>query len=368
MVTYLLGAGASANAIPTIGKKFIDRFEYFINFLTNPMGNGTLSFMPENKDLELINALSEIKKKMSPDHYAKIIYDETNNGIDSMKYHNVKHLLASYIIWEQIGKEKFRKEIEAANSLTSEIENNIIAKGPNTTNEIQEIHVLDDIRYSHFLSKIRNPTSREISFVSWNYDWQLEKAMKLYTKTKTVSETIIKQSNYIKLNGFANIATDNKIHGSYENLYFQDFDDVLDNDTIDFFKKGFFSIRLFNENYLRFAWEANLDSSPNIIRAKDFFSKTTDLVMIGYTFPDYNRAVDSALLCSMYKNNYHVAKTIHLQYPTIQECKRIESKITKIIKNKTGLNDSTFGQHFQFDLLGDDESVSEFYVPDELLT
>ena len=95
-VTYLLGAGASIEAIPAVGEKFNERFMVFCQLLVI---NCRDSYPPTSKNRDFIErAIRELPKHYSVDTYARKLFFQNTN-----EYAAFKILLSSYFLFEQMG-------------------------------------------------------------------------------------------------------------------------------------------------------------------------------------------------------------------------------------------------------------------------
>ncbi|MEY2829750.1 MAG: hypothetical protein RIQ33_1608, partial [Bacteroidota bacterium] len=119
-----------------------------------------------------------------------------------------------------------------------------------------------------------------------------------------------------------------------------------------------------HDNYLNFAWEFDFEKSKSsIINAQLYHSLS--MVIIGYSFPYYNRKVDKLILESFLisKSNILNRITFYLQYPTIEECDRIKRKIISIINSIKGFENFIGLEKTFVPIYTEDQ----FYIPNELL-
>ena len=176
-----------------------------------------------------------------------------------------------------------------------------------------------DQRYDTFLASIlhNNVTDfpNNISIISWNYDYQLELAYQEYLPHESL-ETI---SNHY-LHSF-----DKNTDGKYEEPYhkrnrFQvlklNGSSFVSDVLLTSVKKGqevLFLIELYpkltpKNNLISFAWERMMPTFEK--RLSDSFLDTDILVVIGYSFPFFNREIDRKIFSGMPK-----LKKIYIQDP-----------------------------------------------------
>jgi hypothetical protein len=174
-----------------------------------------------------------------------------------------------------------------------------------------------DIRYDYFLATILQNENgnitwpEDIRIISWNYDLQLEMALCNYHVKNSISsvnhflqaipnitysyndnEKIISPS-LIKLNGIA---------GPYYDTEGKSFCAV---ETLDELKHVVVGkvIELYNNipsqgltSMIKFAWEDDDNLKFRMNAAREILAQTKKLIIIGYSFPYYNRKTDFELL------------------------------------------------------------------------
>jgi hypothetical protein len=289
-ITYLFGAGASAKCLPTV-KEIPARLDKFIEFIKSYRTAGKFNYEHYGKQhLNNINAEEEfisycevlklrIAEHQSVDTFAKKLYITRGDE----EYIKLKVILSCFFIYEQY------------------------------------LNKTDD-RYDAFFASIlsASPTSfiGDIKILSWNYDFQIEKAYSAYSKKNTIGENQfmlnvfprnIEDSTYqiefgvFKLNGttaFRNPQEDKL-------LYCQDSFECDDYKNL---------VRVFVDYYigcifardkikpvLSFAWESKVRNVyTGVIELAEKAIKDTEvLVIIGYSIPFFNREVDRYLMKAM---------------------------------------------------------------------
>lgn len=183
-----------------------------------------------------------------------------------------------------------------------------------------------DMRYDSFVSTLLERGENgnlvlpnNIKVISWNYDLQFEIALKNYMKDKlslihhsfnihpsmsryNMSSTL-DNFGMVKLNGTAGLFVDLDLR------QIRDIDEIYPNEIsskelfnlfFDICRSGRFSI----EPFYRYSWEDDNprfdDLLPNMKAflheyAKDIMRRTNHLVVIGYSFPPFNRRLDIEL-------------------------------------------------------------------------
>lgn len=309
-ITYLLGAGASYNALPVVNKITIElhNFEAMLTDSTvvnNFIGNhGTDKISNDSKE-----TFSEILKELI-------------KSIQWLKNENSKH----FSIDTFAKKLYLQKEFHLLNKLKI-ILSCLFVYLQNTK--------LDN-RYDSFFASILDNLSElppEFKFLSWNYDYQLEIAYSNFIKNKNLGNCQNSLNVYSK--GIKAPKSENKdefgifkINGTTTLKRNEINRPILDN-VNETEEKVFYEIITsyylatrgdVMKSTLSFAWE---DTSDNYIDTiSKCITKTDILVVIGYSFPFFNRKIDQQLL-----ENMPALKSIYIQDPynaeSIQE--RIES-------------------------------------------
>lgn len=179
-----------------------------------------------------------------------------------------------------------------------------------------------DQRYDTFLANILQKDilyiPKDISIISWNYDSQLEIAYRYYNVNgslpiyeKNVDKNIPSSNDYgkiFKVNGSANICDRNLVHSIFchedvipiiQLIYYYD---KMDAETSQMGYKF--------RSHLSFAWETP-DKQELLMEAiKQATLDTESIVVIGYSFPYFNREIDRAIFVGMPN-----LKTIYIQDP-----------------------------------------------------
>lgn len=292
-ITYLLGAGASINALPITNE--IPRH-------LGLMADYIEQHFPSEPAFKYVADIRELRNQLSDfntiDNYARML--SQHKGVhNSRELKKLKSILSGLFLFEQLRKK-----------------NEIINKFSNiSSDETDRIKRTVDLRYKSFFAKVLNndKLSDEINIISWNYDIQLEiglesnlglnydeleNSCKIYPHP---SCKISDESNFfsrfnwsdspkiVKLNGTAGLfIKDNSFHNIYLSQE-EFFDDRLD--VLLEVHKEIERYRQYSP-FLKFAWEKDEQSTLAIDHASSIIDRTHILVVIGYSFPDFNRPID----------------------------------------------------------------------------
>lgn len=270
-ITYLIGAGASAKAHPLIkksekGNGIASSLEQFINESYNDIINFN-SPDGDGKRNELIDLVKGCKEFGTPDLFAKYLLEKGNDK----SYLLLKKLLSSFFYTREYVKNIF------------------------------------DYRALAFLTTItQNKKIPDcIKVISWNYDTQIEMAAQKLSPFKTESNShvngftswpyinpaLVSDENnlpfLLHLNGIAGFRySPSSFVESEKKIY--DFTNLSD-----------------YEGFISFAWEDKSNDQKNIFHekrlsiAEKMVDDTEILVVIGYSFPFFNRKIDEHIFRSM---------------------------------------------------------------------
>lgn len=180
-----------------------------------------------------------------------------------------------------------------------------------------------DQRYFEFVGQLCNNRSKmpsNLTILSWNYDNQLELAQKKYFNNKEwgiSSSQESHKSNEVKLfkiNGGSFFIENNTKKHLTPNLPYENSKTTMFEDLRKLFQK-----KPSIETGIKFSFEQESEVLSNIIDCLNINSEIY-LTIIGYSFPVYNREVDSKILHKLTEKN--LLKRIFIQDPNHIEIRR----------------------------------------------
>lgn len=333
-VTYLFGAGASAEVLPTVEKipEGLEALALELEVLKGAEVTASHESIDEFKaDLDWL--AKKVKKHASVDTYAKKLWITS----DYKSLNRVKKLLSLYFLHIQDKKSP-------------------------------------DKRYDSFFASIIKTTVDQlppsIRIVSWNYDHQLELAFREFT---TIVETQLNRSklgcltqwsdrewirrwndpsfSVVKLNGTASFFTKAMEFGRPEPVELDDFHvDPGPGELwhlLEMYKKATGGSESFN-SCIAFAWENDSDNNflENCIKR---VCETEVLVVVGYSFPFFNRGIDTKIIGSM-----SGLTKVYFQDP---QPDKIRQRFISLDLHRTSYD------HEKYELIDD---VNQFFLPPEL--
>lgn len=355
-LTYILGAGASYQAVPIV-KTFPSRFMKFLNFII-----GLQSEMPGRPEYtsEIGNNLKKLKEwglalhdvfksHQSFDTYFKKLFHTKNQ----IKIIRAKKLLNLYFIWEHLTKEE---------------------KQPNTlVDGVFWKQAKVDKRYDALIAGLLKPYNSaselysKTNFITWNYDMNLITSIKNYFYPDDLMSDFLEKIQTEKSNHW-NI--NNQIDVFNMNGYFYS---SLFNDATNIYNTGAgwaivnkMAGQYFDDTFIdkdadlvQFAWEAEneINNSESEISeiVKEKIESSSNIIVIGYTFPLYNRIADL---------NYFNKQTLHNKKLYVQDPNAIE--IEKSIQENFNIEtDYRKANHFITEI----KSISNcdsFFVPSNI--
>ncbi len=284
-ITYIFGAGASAQAIPLSRPVFKDgkrikkddqgnvlltlseRFKKIFGELSNtPYLKNEENRMAHLELLEAIESrfngiIDDSKEFYNIDSFAKYLYLN-----DDKRRHDLKFVIAAYFSLEQYMNEKF------------------------------------DTRYLSFLISLLNDDGEipsHVNFISWNYDYQFQIAhQKLKSSSRVKSLDFV--PNTMGDGGPFKLAQLNGIAGRY---FVGNHVRSLLHDSIPKIMEQLEKEYKLDSNLFTFAWEKTPTAANYLKKAfessLEMAKDTTILVVIGYSFPFYNREIDNQIIGAM---------------------------------------------------------------------
>ncbi len=289
-ITYLFGAGASKHCLPIVNE-IPERIERVISLLEKP------EFQLSDRERFDIPKLDASKLKMQ-----ETLIDDLRWVVQNAKNHASIDTFAKKLFLKEQEEEFMR--LKACFSVYLIIEQ-IINK--------------PDKRYDGFYASILEDEiigfPKNLRLLSWNYDNQFEISFSEYSGSKslktngsylgTTSKYTINRLNntklsLIKLNGSANLLLDEVRRNYY---YLDEILEELSKEALDAIIRNYALIcfgGLGARMSLSFAWERIGAPENDIVEhAKHETADTEVLVVIGYSFPYFNRGIDREIIGNM---------------------------------------------------------------------
>lgn len=334
-VNYILGAGASANTIPVV-KNIGWEIQFIINEINSPEFEQNLKRYdalkyPFNQIVDLLNEdltwmLSKENDHSTIDTYAKKLWIQED-------YHNLNRLKIAFSFF---------------------------------LNVLQGIRGVDK-RYDYFLAALLEDNglfSSDVNIVSWNYDNQLELAYSEYKRVDYMNECASQlsltlknsrrskitqgQFNFMKVNGSTSVYDEM----GFRTYYFLPLVKYADRSQMWCEAMNMYINLRESEaslSALSFAWEQGGVDSEYFEEVSKTFTDTEVLVIIGYSFPFFNRLIDRKIL----------EKAVNLKKIYIQDThpENIIDKIKESLPKNLQLPEGSIQEI---------RNVEEFIVPHEL--
>lgn len=351
-VTYYLGAGASANALPVVGKEFNKRFRCFCEMVAEACSNKSLISVY----IFLQQVMSEFEYFYSPDTYARKLF-----FTKKLDYEAYKQLLSAYLIFEQFG---FLPVDNSPTGLSTELIQKVIKCFPNNRPTLDPRY---DVVFAALLDEKTKKLPSNLRVISWNYDVQIEKSYSNFSQADAIHafsaldvfpnpsgfrhRVTYTNAQMVKVNGIAGlqyVSTDHSINFP-KTLEKYDFMNMM----TDLLNKLHLSITHHKEAnkfecMLHFAWENDTEVTLSRKRATKLIETTDILVVIGYSFPLYNRRIDKEILTYLSPEAYVYIQVAHDKYDGV------ENRFKQCLSAKSPF-------------ISPVEDLDQFYVPDELL-
>lgn len=316
---YLFGAGASSQVLP-MASTFAERLSVFAKDLkkagpSKPRATGSNPIWGDDRDnlFEAVTWLAtEASHHYSVDTFAKKLF--FRGDLQNLK--KLKAVLSAYLVIEQ-----------------------------------SRNHV--DQRYDAFLASILKFDSssslslpENLRILTWNYDTQLEKAFYGFCDNHELTiQKITFNNNIYRINGYCGTHPPGHVGKSFQAIL------KITNQPawqagINIFK-DYMAEQSSPAPDINFAWEDPTHNKLNNAGV-NILSEVTDLVVIGYSFPYFNREIDEIIFRKL-GNLFRV----YLQFPAGVHA-TIEERIKKLV-----IDDS----HIEIIPLA---GTDLFFIPDDL--
>lgn len=347
-ITYVLGAGASFNALPVVNELAIIAGCMLTYFDRKTLNSD--SYYPKPKFEKTRKLITEVSRHHSIDTLARKIWIKNKplrgKGEFDEEYQRLKNLITAILYFKQILKnpnidsdDEFKEFLEKRKS---------------------KFELIIDPRYEAFFASILNEDFTipdNFNFISWNYDFQMERTLEYYQNCKTIKDI----GNFYKINylNFENSDINGqiiKLNGTClfidENSQIIDsteFNDELLKRFIDAISDDTDEIKKIC-SLIKFAWEKESDISNHHAIASQKIKESDFVVVIGYSFPIFNRQVD----IDLFKNFRLNSTKIIIQAPESdvnQYIEQLESIKSGLSKGATSIT-----------------NLDQFYIPNEFWT
>ena len=228
-----------------------------------------------------------------------------------------------------------------------------------------------DSRYKSLISNLLEVNSLndfptldlDVNFISWNYDFQIESTLSLFTKSGADLDVInlnypflpldnnFEDMKILHLNGVSNFWLDhnNKIKLMFSDNIFSKNDSatqiLLCRRIGEIYQQDYFPK---TSTFINYSWD---DDSNKIKSAQQLMKETDILIIIGYSFPTFNREIDLQLLSGKH-NKFD--KIVYQDPNTSAEL--LELFHINFRNQETDEN----GKYFDLKIL---KEVDQFYIP-----
>jgi hypothetical protein len=312
-ITYYFGAGASCKSMPLVAD-FKERFQYFIDQLRFLRSPDIERFLNDCQDF-----LKSVSVHFSFDTYFKKLFHQGNPDLSRKN----KALLLIYFIFEHL--------IE------------VPQKGTDTKSPMDKKENNPDPRYEALIAGLLKPIGRKaefytrVNFITWNYDIHISEAIRSFldpanpihnfindhgnsiTNDKTNKIYINSEVAITHLNGFIN----HPVLNNGSRLTQPAVEEIL-HDLIKEYCSHNGDVYNYSKS-ISFSWENIFyeNSEPHmpafIQEAHAAIKRSNNIIICGYSFPLYNRLIDSYLL----SHQTLTGKTLYIQSPNARDIKEI---------------------------------------------
>lgn len=344
-ITYLFGAGASYNAMPVLNElaDAMLRWPYItdINELRkekNPFDLCTTGHI----EYEMYQLGMKSKEFNTIDTYAKMLLA---NGEDYKLHSLKKHLSYFLTIYQNIDSKLLKRQ--------------------------GEYKLLDyiDSRYISLIATFINPKKgtqlpENVNFITWNYDMQLELAFRKFFITQPTMHELDSYLSYIpsrdKIRTNYQVCHLNGISGFYinDNSVPRDFTErIKPNSEYSDIIRNLLKLEVDLKNYrwpyneiISYSWDEDSISANALIRAKEIAAHTDALVIVGYSFPIFNREVDNVI----FEEFKRKCSVIYYQDPNAS---------ADFLEETFELNQSISKSHPEIQIKIEKENMNQFVIP-----
>lgn len=339
-IVYLFGAGASYNAIPVVSgmqTRLITFQDYFTNNRHLVQSESPSEFQ-KFKQLQILDSIKELIIETGHSFSIDTLARKSYLRGDFAKLENIKSLISAFLLWEQVvykgGRSRKNTRVDAGQYYVPSI-NYFSYSWVGTFNEQRSLLNTDvqlknfDYRYESLLSVLaidRNLLNPDVSIISWNYDNQVEIAIdRIFNlsgdeiEKNRLMDSIL-GNRFVKLNGSAGLS----------NFDWEPISRFVDdrNSKLKAIADFLSGVSDKYPNRILFAWENVPEFDRN--RALSLMQEAELLIIVGYSFPDFNRSIDKQLLTSFWQGN---GKELIIQ-DLPESVTKIEQRINSMVEIK----------------------------------
>ncbi len=314
---YLFGAGASANSVPLV-KNFTDSIKL------------PREFTPEADEFEA-SFLNEVKAQLVNFRSIDTLARKYKIANKETEYIRLKRLIDHVItFYSVVGFDNRKNEV---------------------SKEYRYLALMTDLLFN-----LENEFSDEHLFLSWNYDSVLELN---FSELLSLEETKMLNSIYKKINGSTNffkfLNEENGSVMSIENMTKLNYSTPKEIRDLMFQYSKYLEK---SDSLLSFSWDRH--QSVNELLGEAFLKKlrnVKNLVVIGYSFPYYNRHIDRQILQEL-RVLYEGTITVQDIYP-----KSAAQRLSELLAEVAAVRFETPTEIFQS--ITQYDTTDSFYVPPE---
>jgi hypothetical protein len=338
-ITYLFGAGASCNALPIV-KEIPERIKSLIRIL-----NSRDLQLDDKSTFEGIDSSSQNSKRV----FQLKLIDDLNWLLNESGRHSSVDTMAK--------KLTIRRKFNDLERLKRVLSVFFI---------FEQAQKPPDERYDTFYASIIDSSGRlpeNIRIISWNYDYQFELAYSEYSGNSNIGKNQerlnVKQKTGVlighnqgfgiyKLNGTTEVFASQAYR---QFTYIDEISAKIDKDFVETIVKNFAGMTNSKDlkSTLSFAWEP--EESPGV--GKSFIESVIEdikdsiaLVVVGYSFPFFNREIDRKIVGGMTQ-----LRKVYFQSP------EADSLVDRFSAIRVNMSNSDLIR------VGD---VKQFFLPNEL--
>lgn len=349
-ITYLLGAGASAQSMPVVSG-MNQRMQIFRDFITSPSEKKMFQLgaqpKPTNSLVECLYWLiDEEARHYSIDTLARKLHirEETENT------KALKAGLICYFLFEQMDKDNIQNDIVIKNTSKTDLNEASEEKSRLLKGVLQKVDKRYDAFFASVLERSGNEYSnyqyslnKNVDVISWNYDVQFELSFASFRNQNLldVLPSLTLSANtpghgpenpgLTKLNG--SILTDitlAHLSSKSEQVYNFIRTGKINRRGSDMFKTLYSDLNAVDLSSFNFAWENNANTDMRTLYAKQLLKESDVIIVIGYSFPYYNNEIDREIFSSAKPNAIVYVQDLPEKFEILKD--RIQTLVRSNVK------------------------------------